>query len=596
LPSRVLRLLDSTNLLSGRIVVFSLLAAHALLLAYSLRHQFATRNEVAHVPAGLAIWYTGDFSLYRVNPPLSRMLAVLPVLAAQPNTDFADLSDAPGLRQEWGAARRFAEINTRDYMSLIRLARLAGIAWSLLGGWLVYRWAGELYGRRAGLLGLSLWCFGPNILAHAQLATPDMPATVAGLAAGYAYWRYLRCGTWPAALLAGLLLGIAQLTKFTLLILYPVWALLGLLYCLDPNNRAWRAVPLRLRAAEGACIVLLSLLVVNAGYAFDGTGTPLGEYQFVSRLLNGIHTEKDGQRDNSAVGNRFHNTWMAILPVPLPEDYVSGIDLQRRDFEGGMPPSFLAGEWRQGGWWYYYLYALAVKVPVGTCVLVLWSLVFFVLRRPAGPRFLDEVTLWLPALAVLAIVSSQTGFNHHMRYVLPLFPFVFIAASKLAYYLQAAYWKHGLMVLALLLWSFGSSLAVYPHSLSYFNELTGGPDNGHRYLLDSNIDWGQDLLYLKEWVEKHPEAEGIGLAYYNFINYRVCGAEFAEVPPDVGPYPSYFAVDLHSLKAGPYRYFERFQPIAKAGYSIFIYHITPEQADQARQEMGLAPLAATPAP
>jgi len=168
----------------------------------------------------------------------------------------------------------------------------------------------------------------------------------------------------------------------------------------------------------------------------------------------------------------------------------------------------------------------------------------------------------------------------------------------------------GLLVLALLLWSVGSSLHVYPHSLSYFNELAGGPDNGHRHLLDSNIDWGQDLLFLKEWVESHPEAASLGLAYHNYIDYRVCGTEYASVPPDpptnvplekvasarFGPHPGYFAVDLHSLKAGRYKYFERFQSIAKAGYSIFIYHITPEQAEQARRAMGLPPLPRMPVP
>jgi hypothetical protein len=578
-----------------RLVLALLLIVHALLLLYGIRCHFATRNEVAHVPAGLAVWKTGTFSLYRVNPPLGRMLAVLPVLAAQPRTDFEDLSDAPGLRQEWDAARRFANANASNYMDLIRLARLAGVAWSLLGGWLVYRWAGELYGKVAGLLGLALWCFGPNILAHAQLVTPDIPATVSGLAATYAFWRYLRSGTWSAALLAGLLLGIAQLTKFTLLILYPVWAMLGLLYGLDPKNRGFWAVPLWRRAEEGLDIVLLSFLVINAAYAFDGTGTPLGEYQFVSRMFNSVPPRE---------------TWLSTIPVPLPKDYVSGIDLQRRDFEGGMPPSFLAGEWRQGGWWYYYLYALAVKVPLGALALVLWSLLLFVLRRLPRVHSLDEVTLWLPALAVLVLVSSQTGFNHHMRYVLPLFPFVLIAVSKLAYYFQVAHWKRGLLVLALLLWSIGSSLAVYPHSLSYFNEVGGGPDNGQRHLVDTNVDWGQDLLYLKDWVDAHPEASSLGLAYFNYIDYRICGAEFAAVPPDppsaippdtvgnarFGPHPGYFAVDLYSLKRGSYSYFERFQPIAKVGYSIFIYHLTPEQTARARREMGLPPLAASAPP
>lgn len=578
-----------------RLVIAVLLAVHALLLLYGIGCQFPTRNEVAHVPAGLAIWETGTFSLYRVNPPLGRMLAVLPLLAAQPRTDFKDLSDAPELRQEWKEARRFADINPQNYLVLIRLARLAGVAWSLLGGWLVYRWASELHGRRAGLLGLALWCFGPNLLAHAQLVTPDMPATVMGLAATYVFWHYLRSGDWNYCAVAGLLLGMAQLTKFTLLVLYPVWVFLGLFFALDPNNRAFRAVPLQVRAAQGVCIVLMSLLVLNLGYAFDGTCTPLGQYQFVSRLFNSI---EDGQPGPSpALGNRFHHNWLASIPVPLPVDYLGGIDMQQRDFEGHGTPSFLAGEWRHGGWWYYYLYAMAVKVPLGTIALVLWSLLLFVLRRPSGAGISGELMVWLPALSILALVSSQTGFNHHLRYVLPMAPFVLIAVSRLGCFLSRAHWKRGLIVLTLLLWSVVSSLAIYPHSLSYFNELAGGPDNGHRYLLNSNIDWGQDLLYLKKWIASHPEASPLGLAYHNLVDYHLGGSEFdLVVTPEkvghgwVGPMPGYFAIDIDSLKSDSYDYFERFQPIAKAGYSIFIYHLTSEQVAQARREMGLRPI------
>jgi hypothetical protein len=179
-----------------------------------------------------------------------------------------------------------------------------------------------------------------------------------------------------------------------------------------------------------------------------------------------------------------------------------------------------------------------------------------------------------------------------------------VPAAKVAHYLQAACRKRGLVVAALLAWSLGSSLSVYPHSLSYFNELAGGPANGHRHLLDSNIDWGQDLLYLKDWAAAHPEAAPLGLAYFNYIDYRVCGVEFASVPPDpsptlmpddprnaqFGPHPGWFAVDLHSRTREAYQYFERFQPVARAGWSICIYRIRPEEANRVRREMGLAPL------
>ena len=106
----------------------------------------------------------------------------------------------------------------------------------------------------------------------------------------------------------------------------------------------------------------------------------------------------------------------------------------------------------------------------------------------------------LPAAVVLVLVSSQTGFNHHMRYILPIFPFVFVATGKLAYFFRSDRPWTRLAILALLGWAVFSSLRVYPHSMSYFNELAGGPENGHNYLVDSNIDWGQDLLELRDWV------------------------------------------------------------------------------------------------
>jgi hypothetical protein len=586
--------------LSGeKLLVAALLIVHAGLLLYSSHKTFATRNEVAHIPAGISCWTTESFSLYRVNPPLWRMLAVLPVFAARPNTECIEFSDAPGVREEWVVARRFADANALNYRELIFLARLVGVGWSVLGGLLVYRWAGQLYGKLAALLGLCLWCFEPNLIAHSQLMTPDMPATVAALASTYAFWRYLRTGEWDLAIIAGLLLGVAQLTKFTLLVLYPVWLVLGLVHSLDRTNMSFRSVPVGTRLGQGATMLVTSLIVLNAGYAFNGTGTRLGDFQFCNRLFIGAELAP-AEKSGNHLGNRFKGTWVGDLPVLVPADYLTGIDLQRRDFEGRVGPSFLAGEWRQNGWWYYYIYALALKIPLGVSCLALWGAALFLTRR-SERSFADELTIWLPAFALLVLVSSQTGFNHHMRYVLPMFPFVLVGSSKLGALFLADTWKRGTLVAGLLGWSVLSSLWIYPHSLSYFNELAGGPDNGHRYLLDSNIDWGQDLYYLKDWADAHPEAAPLSLAYFNFIDYRVCGEEFSAVPEDpmpnpsarpggelrIGPHPGYFALDLFSLNMGPFEYFKLFKPVAKAGYSIFIYRIDLTEANLARQQLGL---------
>jgi hypothetical protein len=143
----------------------------------------------------------------------------------------------------------------------------------------------------------------------------------------------------------------------------------------------------------------------------------------------------------------------------------------------------------------------------------------------------DELFVWLAVAAVLALASSQTGFNHHVRYVLPVLPFAFLGAGRVACFLSRQHWKAGLLVAALLAWSIGSTLAIHPHYLSYFNEAAGGPDNGHAHLIDSNIDWGQDILYLKAWLEQHPEARPLGLAHFNPVSPRVAGIDFTFPPP-----------------------------------------------------------------
>jgi len=564
-----------------------LLAVHATLLLISSRLQFPTRNEVAHVPSALLCWETGSHGLYNVNPPLWKMLATLPTLAFDTRLDGIELPAAPGERPEWVDARRFARNNSKSYFNIIWSARLAGIGWSLLGGVVIYCWGQKLYGQNAGLLSLSIWCFGPNVLAHAPLVTPDIPATVAGLIAGFAFWKYLRCGTWSSALAAGALLGVAELTKFTMLILYPIWVALATVHFFDRSNVAYRSLRSRTRLWQGAMIVGLSLLVINLGYEFDGTFEALGKQDFVSHWLSGRGPEEPEGRGLVRPGNRFRGKALGKLPIPLPADYLIGIDVQRRDFEK-KHPSYLAGEWREGNcWWYYYLYGLAIKVPLGTWGLVLWGLALSCFCSRLSSSFANELTLWLPVVSILALISSETGMNRHVRYFLPITPFVAIATGKLAGFLGRGKWCYGILVIGLLAWSIVSSLLVYPHSISYFNELVGGPDRGHEHLVDSNIDWGQDLFFFNKWAESHPEARPMALAYMNYIDYRDVGARYEEVPAE--PQPGWFGVDLDCLffPTQRCRYFQRFKPVAKAGYSILIYHLTAEDVERARAEMGL---------
>ena len=265
--------------------------------------------------------------------------------------------------------------------------------------------------------------------------------------------------------------------------------------------------------------------------------------------------------EHESVGNRFRGTWLDWVPIPVPADYVIGIDLQRKDFEDGLP-SYLAGEIRHRGWWYYYLYALAVKEPIGLMGLAVWGIVLPYLGLSGRWNRTDEVLLVLPAAAILVLVSSQTGITNYMRYVLPLFPFVIVSTSKLAYYCCRETFGLGLVVIGLLAWSIAASIAIHPHQLSYFNETAGGPENGHNHLVESNIDWGQDLLFLKEWIDHHPEATaGAGLFHLPFrppvrrnrLSSSPIGAQRLVSgrhgnQQRLGPHPGWYAISVNYLR------------------------------------------------
>ncbi|MHB1038386.1 MAG: ArnT family glycosyltransferase [Pirellulales bacterium] len=613
-----------------RVLVGLMLGAHGALLAWSAWAHSPTWDETSHLVAGIGCWQHGRFDLYCVNPPLVRVLATAPVVLARPKTDWRQYDVGVGVRPETTMRDDFFAANGARTIYLMTLARWACIPLSIFGALVCYRWAAELYGSAAGFLALALWCFEPNILTHAQLITPDAGGAAMGVVAGYAFWRWLRSESLGSAVAAGIGLGLAELTKATWIILFAVWPLLWLAWKWCDRRRAPNGRFL-IGAAQLGLILFLGIWILNLGYGFEGSFRRLDEFEFVSRSLGGSGVQPVVRVPHQ---NRFAGTWLGRLPMPVPQNYVRGIDLQKRDFEI-RDGSYLRGQWRNDGWWYYYLYAMAIKVPLGTWALVLLA-GFVSLRGDAGKKasregdapaepgkggqaahgtqggpaevgtptsWRDEMILLAPAAVVLVLISSQTGLCHHMRYALPIFPFVFIWTSKVARAVQFNQWVIASAAGAALLWSVASSLYYYPHSMSYFNELVGGPLGGHWHLHNSNTDWGQDLLYLKRWLDEHPEARPLALAFFAPYAAGIAGVEYTGKPPagpgpsrgpieSLGPKPGWFALSTNCLheRSGQYEYFFRFEPVAMAGYSIYIYHITLEEANRVRKELGLPEL------
>jgi hypothetical protein len=192
----------------------------------------------------------------------------------------------------------------------------------------------------------------------------------------------------------------------------------------------------------------------------------------------------------------------------LPSDFVLGVDRQRLDFEIKWP-SYLRGEWREHGWWYYYLYGLLVKLPIAYLViggLAIGQLVYISRKQVA-----DMLTLLSPSVALFVFVSSHTGFNHHVRYVLPALPMIYVWLAGV--WKPMSRLKGGAVVItALFLSGVVSVLSMYPHHHAYFNVIGGGAKQGHLHLLNSNLDWGQGILELARWSKGNPNNRLDGVA------------------------------------------------------------------------------------
>jgi hypothetical protein len=559
--------------------------------------QSPTIDESAHLPAGLSHWQFGRFDLYQVNPHLVRTVAALPVIVAEPELRWGKYRESPFHRPEFQVGQDFIGANGQKSMLLFALGRWACLPFMILGGWICWRWSTELFGPWAGLVALGLWCFCPNLLGHGQLLSPDVPGAAMVAASAYSFRGWWREPTWSSALVAGSVLGLALLTKTTSVLLLGLFPLLWLL---TPSSwwPRWRQVPQLL------VMMLIGLMVLNVGYGFEGCFTKLGDYRFTSRALGATNAEHGGP-ETDTTGNRFAGTWLASIPVLLPENYVRGIDAQRRDFESGRL-SYLCGEYRNQGWLHYYVYAMAVKMTLGFWLLAVLSVFIFLWYGVIAADWREELMILVPGLGFLAFVSSQTGFSHHLRYVFPAFPFLFIWISRVAGpAMLARRWLLGL-VAGGMIWHAASCLRVYPHTLSYFNELAGGPENGAAHLLDSNIDWGQDLTFLKRWYDEHPEAHDLTVVYFGLYEPGMLYPQLKDLPrfdraawAQRGPQAGWYAISVNHVygyalggisdrPSADFVLFRHLRPVARAGYSIYIYHITEAEAARLRRELGFA--------
>ena len=574
----------------ARFTLLGMLTAQAVLLAWTAAAAAPTADEPAHLVGGLFSWRYGRFDLYVVNPPLVELIAAAPVAWLGSELDWSSLDLRPGERSQWRVGGDWLAANGRRGLRLLFLARCAVIPLVVVGGLGCYRWARDLYGaddrragRAAGLLACGAWSFNPTLLTHGALITPDAVAASAGVWAGYTFWRFARQPAGGTATAAGWLLGAALLTKTTWAILFAVWPVLWLFRPRPAGVAPGRPPKTGRRAAAWgllAAAMLTGLYLLNAGYGFRGTGSRLGEYRFVSRTLTGFSDAEaaaGADATGNAVGNRFAGTGPGMLPVPVPSDWLSGVDVQRRDFENPHR-AYLFGEWRRGGWTRYYLAALAVKEPIGLFALAVLAGLAAAVRPSAGLR--GELLLLVPPLAVLVLVSSQTNLNQHPRYLLPAYGFAFVWCGQAA----RGWGTDGPGALSLgrrRLWAAAVGTAgllavaevapCLPHPHAFFNTAAGGPMRGHERLSHSALDWGQSVRGVADWHKSHPHERLDGAALVGRPLSPAFDLPAADVPPS--PRPGVWALAANVLAEPAFAQWRDLRPVAVVGGNARIYRV-----------------------
>jgi hypothetical protein len=488
----------------------TVLGSSILLMLPGAWDHSATVVEFAQLPAGLAAWQGHTLGIYRVCGPLSKFLYALPAHLAGIRVDYPASYDSDVVqRQEWNLGRLFQAQHRERYHALYRWSRLLPMLVMVLGGCLVCEWSTRLFGPWPGVVSLCLWCWMPPILAHGSLVTSDMLSAVLLVAATRGFWTFLLAPRPRTALLAGLALGLAQSTKFTLLVLYPCWLLLLIGRALQPHGpgaidpSARRGSPARL-VAFGLLTFLISVFVIDALYLFQDVGVRLSQWHSSRSSL---------ARDLHRLGEWRATAWLLQIPLPIPLEFFRGLDFQLADTE--RPQSaYLLGQARLGGWWYWYAAASLIKVPLPA--LGLFVLALF--RLPGALRDRDPIVwailcLLVPAAEVTVTIAATTGTgtNAAFRYLIPSLALFCVWAGRA--------WDTGSRAIrcvgiGLLAWLASNAIAGIPDHLGWQNELGWLCSRERPALLGDSLDWGQDLARLGTWVARHaPEGSTLVCVY-----------------------------------------------------------------------------------
>ena len=620
----------------SHIIAICLLALMAVLAIASMKDDAAIMDEQAHIPAGYSYLTQQDYRINPEHPPIIKDLAAIPLLFLKLNFPTQDKSWQKDINGQWDLGSAFLYRSGNDADKMIFWARIPMILVMLFLGFYVYKWTKKLYGSKIAVFALFLYAFSPTVLAHGRFVTTDVGAALGFFVATYYFIKFLQKPTAKNIIIAGVVFGLAEMLKFSLFLLVPFFGFLLIVWLVKQiyeNKQIVNAVKLRTRSIvwgyiwRSVMVFIIGVLVIYPVYQFHVLKYPAERQKADSQYLLSSY----GMRP---VANTV--IWMSDKPVIRAYgQYLLGLAMVVQRTVGGNTTYFM-GEVSGTAWRSYFPLVYIMKETLVVLFLILVSVLFLAWQLPpfvhsgqAARRTFDWLGRHFTELAMLCfitmywIVSIRGNLNIGIRHILPTFPFVYVLISGQVGRIHQWLKKHSviarspallskvrddvaisdagiphkkpLLIIAwialagLCIWYVATNLLAFPSYLTYFNEAWGGSKNGYKYVTDSNYDWGQDLKRLAQWVNQN-NIQKINVDYFGGGSPEYyLGDKYQQWWGDKNPAyakGSYLAVSATFLQQGRanpapgfdrptdyYRWLDQYQPVARIGNSIFVYHI-----------------------
>lgn len=495
----------------------------ALWSGYAIMADAPIVDESPHLAAGVSYVALQDYRLNPEHPPLTKVAAGAVACIADPRLPIHEPWWKDGINEQWRAGGALLWSGHNDPAAVVGLGRLGvtllNFALLIIGWRVVARYWDEKW----ALAFLVLTAASPFFLGHGHLVTTDITAAGIAALACAALAAFLKRMTWQTGLVAAIALGVAQLAKFSLVLLIPAFLLVALVMAYQAHG--WKIKKLAQRLVLPLAVIAAAFaLVVFPTYAvLTANGSPDRAKRDAAFLLSSFAGGPDQGLIRSPLRYVADATIFASghkLTQPLGT-YGLGVLMVMQRSAGGNT-AYFNNEVGSSGSKLYFPLVYATKETLAALLVAGLGLAFFLRAHGAAWRkFGREASpeLVLAVFAVLYLASTFTSsLNIGIRHLFPVLPALYlIALAGWRTVTKKSRW-YGAALAVLIAGHAATAISSLPYPLSYYNPLGGGTAYGYEIAADSNYDWGQDALRLRQWIDAHPEAGKVAVDIFGASN------------------------------------------------------------------------------